>query len=59
MAEKLCIMTAPADETLAQLKVLGQDVNGSVDWNNKLQDVNGSVDWNNKLQFEGVDGNKK
>ena len=46
MAEKLCIMTAYADETLALLKVLGQYVNGS-------------VDWNSRLQFEGVNGDAK
>ena len=46
MAEKLCIMTAYADETLALLKVLGQDVKGS-------------VDWNGRLKFEGVDGDKE
>ena len=46
MRTKLCIMTAYADETLALLNVLGQDVGGS-------------VDWNSRLQFEGVDGNKQ
>ena len=46
MSTKLCIMTAYADETLALLKVLGQDVGGS-------------VDWNSRLQFEGVAGNKQ
>ena len=46
MAEKLCIMTAYADETLALLKVLGQDVGNS-------------IDWNSRLQFEGVDGDKR
>ena len=46
MNTKLCIMTAYADETLALLNVLGQDVGGS-------------VDWNSRLQFEGVDGDKK
>ena len=43
---KLCIMTAYADETLALLNVLGQDVNDS-------------VDWNSRLQFEGVNGDKE
>ena len=46
MSAKLCIMTAYADETLALLKVLGQDVKGS-------------VDWNSRLQFEGVDEDKQ
>ena len=46
MSEKLCIMTAYADETLALLNVLGQDVSDS-------------VDWNSRLQFEGVNGDKK
>lgn len=46
MNTKLCIMTAYADETLALLNVLGQDVGDS-------------VDWNSRLQFEGVDGNKQ
>ena len=46
MRTKLRIMTAYADETLALLNVLGQDVGGS-------------VDWNSRLQFEGVDGNKQ
>ncbi len=46
MRTKLCIMTAYADETLALLNVLGQDVGSS-------------VDWNSRLQFEGVDGNKQ
>ena len=46
MNTKLCIMTAYADETLALLNVLGQDVGSS-------------VDWNSRLQFEGVDGDKK
>ena len=46
MVKKRCIMTAYADETLALLKVLGQDVKGS-------------VDWNGRLKFEGVDGDKE
>ena len=46
MAVKLCIMTAYADETLALLNVLGQDVSDS-------------VDWNSRFQFEWVDGDKK
>ena len=46
MNTKLCIMTAYADETLALLNILGQDVNGS-------------VDWNSRLQFEGVNGDKE
>ena len=46
MAAELCIMTAYADETLALLNVLGQDVSDS-------------VDWNSRLQFEGVDGDQK
>lgn len=46
VSTKLCIMTAYADETLALLNILGQDVGGS-------------VDWNSRLQFEGVDGNKQ
>ena len=46
MRTKLCIMTAYADETLALLNVLGQDVSDS-------------VDWNSRLQFEGVDGDKQ
>ncbi len=46
MAAKLCIMTAYADETAALLKVLGQDVKGS-------------VDWNSRLQFEGMDGDRQ
>ena len=37
MSAKLCIMTAYADETLALLNTLGQDVSGSVDWNSRLQ----------------------
>ncbi len=37
MSEKICIMTAYADETRALLKVLGQEVGNSVDWNNRLQ----------------------
>jgi adenosylhomocysteine nucleosidase len=37
MSAKLCIMTAYADETRALLKVLGQEVDDSVDWNNRLQ----------------------
>ena len=37
MTKKLCIMTVYADETLALLKSLGQDVNDSVDWNSRLQ----------------------
>ena len=37
MSAKLCIMTAYADETRALLKVLGQEVGDSVDWNNRLQ----------------------
>ena len=45
MRTKLCIMTAYADETLALLSVLGQDVGGS-------------VDWNSRLQFEWIDGDK-
>ena len=36
MAEKRCIMTAYADETLALLKVLGQDAGNSVETNNPL-----------------------
>lgn len=39
-------MTAYADETLALLNVLGQDVSDS-------------VDWNSRLQFEGFNGDKK
>ena len=46
MAVKRCIMTAYADETLALLKVLGQDAGDS-------------VDWNSRLQFEWTDGEKK
>ena len=46
MSAKLCIMTAYADETLALLNVLGQDVSDS-------------VDWNSRLQFEGCNGDKK
>ena len=46
MNTKLCIMTAYADETLALLNVLGQNVDGS-------------VDWNSRLQFEGVNGDTK
>ena len=46
MRTKLCIMTAYADETLALLNVLGQDVSDS-------------VDWNSRFQFEGVDGDQK
>ena len=46
MNTKLCIMTAYADETLALLKVLGRDVDGS-------------VDWNSRLQFEWIDGGKQ
>ncbi|MDE0316767.1 MAG: 5'-methylthioadenosine/S-adenosylhomocysteine nucleosidase [Candidatus Poribacteria bacterium] len=37
MAKKLCIMTAYADETLALLNALGQDVSDSIDWNSRLQ----------------------
>ena len=37
MNAELCIMTAYADETLALLNVLGQDVSGSVDWNSRLR----------------------
>ncbi len=37
MGSKLCIMTAYADETLALLNALGQDVSDSVDWNSRLQ----------------------
>ena len=37
MGGKLCIMTAYADETLALLNALGQDVSDSVDWNSRLQ----------------------
>ncbi len=37
MGAKLCIMTAYADETRIFLDVLGQNVNGPVDWNNRLQ----------------------
>lgn len=46
MSAKLCIMTAYADETLALLNVLGQDVDDS-------------VDWNSRLQFEWIDGDTK
>ena len=46
MSEKLCIMTAYADETHTLLNVLGQEVGDS-------------VDWNSRLQFEGSDGDKK
>ena len=46
MRTELCIMTAYADETLALLNVLGQNVNGS-------------VDWNSRLQFAGIDGDQK
>ncbi|MYG07511.1 5'-methylthioadenosine/S-adenosylhomocysteine nucleosidase [Candidatus Poribacteria bacterium] len=46
VSTKLCIMTAYADETLALLNVLGQDVGGS-------------VDWNSRLYFEWTDGDKK
>ena len=47
MAKKLCIMTAYADETLALLKSLGQDVSDSVDWNSRLQFgcYNGNKQW--------------
>ena len=45
MAKKLCIMTAYADETLALLNALGQNMSDS-------------VDWNSRLQFEGVDGDR-
>ena len=46
MSEKLCIMTAYADETLALLNVLGQEAGDS-------------VDWNSRLKFEGRNGNAK
>ena len=46
MSEKLCIMTAYADETLALLNVLGQEVGDS-------------VDWNSRLKFEGFNGDKQ
>lgn len=47
VSAKLCVMTAYADETLALLKVLGQDVSGSVDWNSRLQfaGFNGDQKW--------------
>ncbi|MDE0086554.1 MAG: hypothetical protein OXU23_12625, partial [Candidatus Poribacteria bacterium] len=47
MRGKLCIMTAYADETLALLNALGQDVGDSVDWNSRLQFecCNGSKLW--------------
>ena len=46
VSAKLCIMTAYADETLALLNVLGQDVDDS-------------VDWNSRLQFQWIDGDTK
>ena len=46
MSEKLCIMTAYADETLALLNVWGQEPGDS-------------VDWNSRLKFEGRNGNEK
>ena len=46
MGGKLCIMTAYADETLALLNALGQDVSDS-------------IDWNGRLQFESCYGNKR
>lgn len=47
MVKKLCIMTAYADETLALLNALGQDVGDSVDWNSRLQFAcrNGGKQW--------------
>ncbi|MDE0482439.1 MAG: 5'-methylthioadenosine/S-adenosylhomocysteine nucleosidase [Candidatus Poribacteria bacterium] len=47
MGGKLCIMTAYADETLALLNALGQDVGDSVDWNSRLQFecCNGNDQW--------------
>lgn len=37
MNTKICIMTAYADETLSLLNAFGQNVNDSVEWNNRLQ----------------------
>ncbi len=47
MGSKLCIMTAYADETLALLNALGQEVSDSVDWNSRLQFecCNGDTQW--------------
>ena len=47
MEGKLCIMTAYADETLALLNALGQNVSDSIDWNSRLQFecCNGGKHW--------------